>query len=47
MKVGDTFHRSSYFTPGRVKKKNEHALAKTPFAKGIQTTARGMITSNY
>jgi hypothetical protein len=48
MKVGDIFLRSSYITSGRVEKKiYEHTLAMTPFAKGIQTTARRMVTSSY
>jgi len=48
MKVGDIFLRSSYFTAGRVEKKNyELSLAMNPFAKGTQTTARGLVMSSY
>jgi hypothetical protein len=50
MKVGDVFLRSSYFTSGRVERKNviyKLSLAVTPFAKGIQTMARGLETASY
>jgi hypothetical protein len=48
MKEGDIFLRSSYFTAGRVgKKKYELSLAMNSFAKGIQTTARGLVMSSY
>jgi hypothetical protein len=48
MKAGDIFLRSSYFTAGRVGEKNyELSLALNPFAKSLQTTARGLVMFSY